>query len=83
MRGDLPWRIAGGALFGIACGVSRLPPSLGASRAMETGLSLFCFCLAIAGVMLLVSGRHWLDRMGSEGATPIVRTRARRSTTRR
>ncbi len=83
MRGDLPWRATGGALFALACGVSQLPSSTSASSAIGTGLSLLSFCLAIAGVMLLVSGRHWLDRMGDAGAMPVVRTRARRSIRRR
>ncbi|UVO51227.1 hypothetical protein M0208_12185 [Sphingomonas sp. SUN019] len=78
MRGDLPWRATGAVLFAAACGVSQLPSSASASGAIGTGLSLLSFCLAMAGVMLLVSGRHWLDRMGSTGAMPVVRTRARR-----
>lgn len=83
MRGDLPWRATGAALFAAACGVSQLPASIATSAAIGTGLSLLSFCLAIAGVMLLVSGRHWLDRMGGAGATPVVRTRARRDMMRR
>ena len=83
MRGDLRWRATGIALFAAACGVSQLPQSLGATGAIGTGLSLLAFCLAITGVMLLVSGRHWLDRMGDRRPMPIVRSRARREPMRR
>lgn len=80
MRADLPWRLTGAALFGAACAMTSFrSPAIGSDAAIETGRSLFGFLLALAGVMLLISGRRWLDRMGSGGPTPIVRARARRN----